>query len=66
MTEAPPRETLLSPTTTFIVRVSLDASGALRGVVERVATSLKVRVRDGAEIGRVIEDALRSRATRTP
>ena len=46
------------PTATFIVRVSLDAAGELIGVVERVATGLKVRVHDATAIGRVIEDLL--------
>jgi hypothetical protein len=39
---------------TFIVRVSLDESGALHGVVERVATGLKQRFHDAREIGRII------------
>jgi hypothetical protein len=66
MTEATPRETQPHPTT-FIVRVSLDGTGELIGIVERAATGLKVRVHGVAEIGRVIEEAFRpSRGTRMP
>ena len=44
------------PMATFIVRVSQDESGQLRGIVQRVATGLKVRVHGAAEIGRIIEE----------
>ena len=51
---------------TFIVRVSQDESGQLRGIVQRVATGLKVRVHGAAEIGRIIEEVMASeKATRT-
>jgi hypothetical protein len=41
--------------TTFIVRVSRDESGGLQGVVERVATGLKLQFHGAAEISRLIE-----------
>lgn len=39
---------------TFIVRLSRDASGALRGIVERAATGVKQPVDSCAAIGPVI------------
>lgn len=40
--------------TTFIVRVSLDESGELQGIVERAATGFKLRFRRAAELGGVL------------
>lgn len=44
--------------TTFIVRVSDDESGELRGIVERVATGFKQRFHGAAEISRIIRDVV--------
>jgi len=60
MAQATPREPLPGAPTTFIVRVSLGAAGELQGVVERVATGLKIRVHGAEEIGRVIARVMAS------
>jgi hypothetical protein len=43
---------------TFIVRISRDPSGSLRGVVERVRTGEKERFAGGDGIARAIERML--------
>jgi hypothetical protein len=53
-----PRRPVPGGLTTFIVRVSADESGELKGIVERVATGLKQRFHGAAEIGRIIRDVV--------
>ena len=43
---------------TFIVRITRDPAGRLRGTVERVRTGQKERFRDAEGIGGVIERML--------
>jgi hypothetical protein len=46
------------PVLTFIVRISRECDGRLRGTVERVRTGRKERFRDAEGIGGVIEQML--------
>jgi hypothetical protein len=46
------------PVLTFIVRISRDRDGRLRGTVERVRTGEKERFTDAESIGEVIQRML--------
>ena len=47
---------------TFIVRVSRDRAGRLRGIVERTRTGEKWRFEDAQAIGRLVEEMVAARA----
>jgi hypothetical protein len=52
------RKTAPSPVLTFIVRITRDATGRLRGTVERVRTGEKERFTGADSIGVVVERML--------
>jgi hypothetical protein len=52
----------VSPDLTFIVRVTRDRAGRLRGIVERVRTGEKWKFEDSQAIGRLVERMMAGRS----